>query len=72
MDKPREIRKILIDIPEPTKQPTGHRPELREGTIDIVFSEGPPSTLRILSTMNPWPTDDLLKELRDFISQLRV
>jgi hypothetical protein len=63
----KEIRKLLIDVPEPS-EPGGR--EIREVHVSVIFSDGSWSNVKTHTSMNPWDSGDLLNTVKGFVRAL--
>jgi hypothetical protein len=68
MDSQKEIRSLSLVVPEP--EPNRLTTEVRIVTMEVVFSDGTRTNLKAGSSMNPWPSDDLLNAIKGYIAAL--
>lgn len=64
----REIRELRIVIP-PRTRPEGSM-EVRLVTIDVIFADGTGTQLRTGTSIEHWPSGDVLDTVKAFVAEL--
>lgn len=64
----KELRVLQVQIPEP--ESNGNRVGIRQVSIIAVFSDGTWSQIKAHSSLNPWPSEDLLNTVKGFVAEL--
>ena len=68
MANDKEIRVLQIEVSELTRPPVTR--ELRAVKVRVLFSDSTWSDLTTHTSMNPWPSDDLLDTVKKFVAGL--